>query len=65
MTAIDDSGRPAFRIRKVRSTRRPPQPGNWVEVLVEPCRQVTDELLLVIATGYYNLDTFFDRDRGG
>jgi hypothetical protein len=65
MTAIDDSGRPVFCIRMVRSAGRGPEREKWVEVLVEPGRQVTDELLLVIATGYYNLHTFFDRNAGG
>jgi hypothetical protein len=60
MTAVDDSGRPVFRIRKVRSADR----GKRVEILVEPGLQVTDELLLAIATGYYNLDSFFDRGSG-
>jgi hypothetical protein len=32
-----------------------------VEIVVEPGRQITPEMLLVIATGYNNLYTFFDR----
>jgi hypothetical protein len=65
MTAVDDSGRPVFRIRMVRGAGRGSERENWVEVLVEPGRQAADELLLVIATGYYNLHTFFDRMTGG
>ena len=60
MTAVDDSGGPVFRIRKVRDAGR----GKRVEILVEPRMRVTDELLLAIATGYYNLDSFFDRGSG-
>ncbi len=32
MTAVDDSGRPVFRIRKVQGARRGPERGNWVEI---------------------------------
>ena len=65
MTATDDSGRPVFRIRKVRNAR--PEQGHKkvVEIVVEPGRRITPELLLVMATGYHNLDSFFDRSRGG
>ena len=65
MTATDDSGRPVFRIRKVRNTR--PEQGHRkvVEILVEPGRRITPELLLVMVAGYHDLDNFFDRSHGG
>jgi hypothetical protein len=65
MTATDDAGRPVFRIRKVRNAR--PERGHKrvVEILVEQGRWITPELLLAMATGYHNLDTFFDRSGGG
>jgi len=65
MTATDDSGRPVFRIRKVRNTGPGQGHRKVVEILVEPGRRITPELLLVMATGYHNLDNFFDRKRGG
>jgi hypothetical protein len=56
---------PVRRNHAVQGARRGPERGNWVEILVKPGRQVTDELLLAIATRYYNLDTYFGRDSGG
>jgi hypothetical protein len=64
MTATDDLGHPVFRIRKVRNAR-PGQDPKVVEILVEPGRPITSELLLVMATGYHNLDNFFDHGGGG
>jgi hypothetical protein len=65
MTATDDSGGPVFRIRQVRSPRLEEKRKKVVEILVEPGRQITPELLLVMTTGYHNLDNFFDRGGGG
>lgn len=65
MTATDDSGEPVFRLRQVRNTGREQERKKVVEVVVEPGRQITPDLLLVMATGYYNLATFFDRPAGG
>ncbi len=65
MTATDVSGRPVFRIRKVRNNRREQGHKKVVEILVEPGIKITPELLLVMAAGYHNLDNFFDRNRGG
>jgi hypothetical protein len=52
---------PVRRNHAVRGARRGPERENWVEILVEPGRQVTDELLLAIATGTTTF-TYFDRD---
>jgi hypothetical protein len=65
MTATDDSGDPVFRLGRVRNTRRGQERKKVVEIVVEPGRQITPDLLLVMATGYYNLYTFFDRSAGG
>lgn len=65
MTATDDAGRPVFRIRKVRNIRPEQGRKKVVEILVEPDRRITPELLLVMAMGYHNLDNFFDRNSGG
>ncbi len=65
MTATDNSGQPVFRIRKVRNTTPEQRQEKVVEILVEPGRQITPELLLAMATGYHNLDNFFDRSAGG
>jgi hypothetical protein len=61
MTATDDSDRPVFRIRRVRSTGPGPEHKNRVEIVVEPGSQITTELLLALVAGYQNLDSFFDR----
>lgn len=58
MVATDDAGSPVFQLRQVRREK-------VVEILVEPGRQITPELLLAIATGQHNLANFFDRPRGG
>jgi hypothetical protein len=60
MTATDDSGDPVFRLGRVRNTGRGQERKKVVEIVVEPGRQITPDLLLVMATGYYNLCTFFD-----
>jgi hypothetical protein len=68
MTATDDSGRRVFRIRKVHNPRPAPYyqgVRQVVEILVEPGRRITPELLLVMATGYHNLDSFFARESAG
>jgi hypothetical protein len=65
MTATDDSGETVFRLRQVRKTGRGEDHKKVVEVVIEPGRQITPDLLLVMATGYYNLATFFDRPGGG
>jgi hypothetical protein len=65
MTATDDSGETVFRLRQVRNTGQGQERKKVVEVVVEPGRQITPDLLLVMATGYYNLATFFDRPGGG
>jgi hypothetical protein len=65
MIATDNFGRPVFRIRKVRNTRPEQSQKKVVEILVEPGRRITPELLLVMATGYHNFDNFFDLSRGG
>jgi hypothetical protein len=65
MTAIDDVGGSVFRLRQVRNTGSGQQYKKVVSILVEPGRQITPEMLLVMATGYYNLCTFFDRSGGG
>lgn len=64
MTATD-AGKPVFRVRQVRNARPEQKRRKVVEILVEPGRQITPELLLVMATGYYNLATFFDHSSGG
>jgi hypothetical protein len=72
MTATDDEGSPVFHLRQVRNAGSGQQrPSAWpgfgpgkkavVEILVEPSRQITPEMLLVMATGSCNLYTFFDR----
>jgi hypothetical protein len=65
MVATDDAGSPVFRLRQVRNAGTRQQRRKVVEILVEPGRQVTPEMLLVMATGYYNLCTFFDRAGAG
>jgi hypothetical protein len=65
MTATEDSAEPVFRLKQVRNTRPGQQRKKVVEIVVEPGRQITPDLLLVMATGYYNLCTFFDRSAGG
>lgn len=65
MAATDDAGSPVFRLRQVRNARLGGQRKKVVEILVEPGRKITPEMLLVMATGYYNLCTFFDRSVGG
>ena len=65
MTATDDSGEPVFRLRQVRNTGRGEERQKVVEVVVAPGRQITPDLLLVMATGYHNLANFFDRPGGG
>jgi hypothetical protein len=65
MTATDDAGSPVFRLRRVRNAGPGGHRKKAVEILVEPGRQATPEMLLVMATGYYNLCTFFDRSVGG
>jgi hypothetical protein len=62
MSAIDEAGVPVFRLRQLRSRDSQPK---TVEVVVEPGRLPTPELLLAAATGYHNLENFFDRPRGG
>jgi hypothetical protein len=62
MTAVDERGQPVFALRQVRGARSQP---NCVEIVVEANRHLTPELLLVMATSYYNLYTFFDRGGGG
>jgi len=65
MTATDDAGNSVFRLRQVRNTESGQQHKKVISILVEPGRQITPEILLVMATGYYNLCTFFDRSAGG
>ena len=65
MTATDEAGSPVFRLRRVRNAGAGGHRKKAVEILVEPGRQATPEMLLVMATGYYNLCTFFDRSVGG
>jgi hypothetical protein len=65
MTATDDAGSPVFRLRRVRNAGPGGHRKKAVEILVEPGRQTTPEMLLIMATGYYNLSTFFDRSAGG
>jgi hypothetical protein len=65
MTATDDaSGDPVFVSGRSGTPRRDQERKKVVEVLVEPGRQITPELLLVMAMGYHNLDNFFDRGGG-
>lgn len=65
MAATGEAGDPAFRLRQVRNARPGQQGKKVVEIIVEPGKQITPELLLVMAAGYYNLYTFFDRGGGG
>jgi Fe-S cluster assembly scaffold protein SufB len=65
MAATDDAGSSVFRLRQVRNTGSGQHHKKVVEILVEPGRQITPEMLLAMATGYYNLCTFFDRSAGG
>jgi hypothetical protein len=59
MTAVENRGHPVFSLRQVRGDRSQPK---FVEIVVEPDRHLTPELLLVMATSYYNLYTFFDHE---
>ena len=61
MTATDDSGRPVFRLRRVRGTGPGQERKNVVEIVVEPGRQITNELVLAMVAGYQSLHSFFDR----
>lgn len=65
MTGTDDVGSPVFRLRRVRNAGPGGHRKKAVEILVDPGRQATPEVLLVVATGYCNLCTFFDRSAGG
>jgi hypothetical protein len=65
MAATDDAGSPVFRLRQVRNTGSGQQHKKMVSILVESGKPITPEMLLVMATGYYNLCTFFDRSAGG
>jgi hypothetical protein len=65
MTATDDAGNPVFHVRQVRNAGPEQERKKVVEILIEPDRQITPELLLVMATGYHNLANFFDRPSGG
>jgi len=57
--------RVAILLRQVRNTGRGEERQKVVEVVVAPGRQITPDLLLVMATGYHNLANFFDRPGGG
>jgi hypothetical protein len=63
MMAIDCStGRPVFALRRVRvpSSRRPA-----VEIVLGPDLGPTTDILLALAVSCFNMDSFFDSDRGG
>jgi hypothetical protein len=61
MTAIDETWRPVCSLRQVRDGRV----GNAVEILIEPGREPTPELLVALAIGYPNLDKFFRTPSSG
>lgn len=65
MTATDDAGKPVFRVRQARNAGPEQKRKKMVEIVVKSGMQITPELLLVMATGYYNLVTFFDYPAGG